>query len=366
MALDYPFKRVPYTVSLSTSCSHWRETDNSSRSTSGTGTCTQSSGVVAQRCHRTHRSPSSSQGIFFNLFSGHKERRQVSPYLGFKKLKSFFQISAVQNVTHNRCVAGHHAARLVCDTRFKECLFSYSDCTRAQALICHRGSNISVQVSSVWPGFGTKSFFKVRPGSIGTTPEDWHGVLPYLDDWLVCAASPQQVMDQTRHLLEHIIALGITVNWDKCKLVPTQSTSYIGLALNSVTMSACPTSERIGSILRAMKEASGGSHSALCGSLETLGEAHSSNSSSTTRDIVAQAIPALAHPKTPVSDTRQIHKNESHTSLHASPSTLVTAAVSPHMRSIRTSTCTLGSHKDRWQSSRLGGGGGVEYGAGGE
>ncbi len=84
------------------------------------------------------------------------------------------------------------------------------------------------------------------------------GCLPYLDDWLVCAASPQQVMDQTRHLLEHIIALGITVNWDKCKLVPTQSTSYIGLALNSVTMSACPTSERIGSILRAMKEASGG------------------------------------------------------------------------------------------------------------
>lgn len=34
------------------------------------------------------------------------------------------------------------------------------------------GSNISVQGSSVWPGFGSKSFFKVRPGSIGTTPED--------------------------------------------------------------------------------------------------------------------------------------------------------------------------------------------------
>lgn len=119
-------------------------------------------------------------------------------------------------------------------------------------------------------------------------------------------------------------------------------------------MLACPTSERIGSILRAIKRLRVGHTQRLCGALETLGEAHSSNISSTTRVIVAQAIPVLAHQKTPVSDTRQIHKDQSHTSLHARPSTLVTAVVSPHRSSIRTSTCTLGSHKDGCQSSWLG------------
>ncbi len=113
---------------------------------------------------------------------------------------------------------------------------------------------------------------------------------------------------------------------------------------------------------KSYEEASGGSHSALCGSLETLGEAHSINNNSTTRVIVAQVISALAHPKMPVSDTRRTHKDQSHTLLHASRSMLVTAAVSPHRSSIRTSTCTLGSHKDGCQPSQLGGGGG--YGAG--
>ncbi len=108
---------------------------------------------------------------------------------------------------------------------------------------------------------------------------------------------------------------------------------------------------------KSYEEASGGSHSALCGSLETLGEAQSSNNSSTTRVIVAQVISALAHLKMPVSDTRQTHKNQSHMLLHASRSTLVTAAVSPHRSSIRTSTCTLGSLKDGCQPSQLGGGG---------
>lgn len=77
-------------------------------------------------------------------------------------------------------------------------------------------------------------------------------ILPYLDDLLVCATSPQQAINQARHLLDHTAAVGIAVNWEKCKLVPMQTTNFIGLALNSVTMLASPTPERIRSILRAV------------------------------------------------------------------------------------------------------------------
>lgn len=100
------------------------------------------------------------------------------------------------------------------------------------------------------------------------------------------------------------------------------------------------------------KAPSGWPFSALHFSHETLGEAHSSNDSSIWT-VVAQAIPTMAYLKASVSSTRQIHK-ESHTSLYASSSTLVTEAVSPQRSSIGTSTCTVGGHQDRCQSSQMG------------
>lgn len=125
---DYPVDRVPYTVSLSTSCLYWRETYNNSQPTPVRGACAQSSDVVAQGCHRTSRPPSSSRGIFFHLFSGHKERRRISTDIRSKKSESVF---AVPNATHNQCVTGRYSTRLVHDNRFEGCLFS---CSRTQAI----------------------------------------------------------------------------------------------------------------------------------------------------------------------------------------------------------------------------------------
>ena len=75
-------------------------------------------------------------------------------------------------------------------------------------------------------------------------------VLPYLDDWLICAPSRAQVADQTERLLSHVSRLGLKVNLEKSCLNPLQTTTFIGLALNSRSMTARPSPRRVDDILR--------------------------------------------------------------------------------------------------------------------
>lgn len=74
-------------------------------------------------------------------------------------------------------------------------------------------------------------------------------ILPYLDDWLICAPSYAQAVRDTRVVLSHIEQLGLRVNLAKSSLVPTRQTVFLGVALDSVTMSARPSVQRVDSIM---------------------------------------------------------------------------------------------------------------------
>lgn len=75
-------------------------------------------------------------------------------------------------------------------------------------------------------------------------------ILPYLDDWLLCAPTERQAVQASRLLLRHVQKLGFSVNEKKSCLIPTQSTTFIGLTLNSCLMSASLSQERVTNILQ--------------------------------------------------------------------------------------------------------------------
>ncbi|CAM4648922.1 unnamed protein product [Leuciscus chuanchicus] len=75
-------------------------------------------------------------------------------------------------------------------------------------------------------------------------------VLNYLDDWLVLARSQSELIEHRTILLDHLENLGLTVNWAKSSLSPSQKISFLGTDLDSLSMTAQLSPQRRLSIQR--------------------------------------------------------------------------------------------------------------------
>ncbi|CAL9683630.1 unnamed protein product [Knipowitschia caucasica] len=73
-------------------------------------------------------------------------------------------------------------------------------------------------------------------------------ILPYLDDWLICAPTREQSLRDTQAVIEHVTRLGLRVNLAKSNVVPSQQALFLGMALDSLSMSARPSPRRVGDI----------------------------------------------------------------------------------------------------------------------
>ncbi|KAL0187217.1 hypothetical protein M9458_018887, partial [Cirrhinus mrigala] len=100
--------------------------------------------------------------------------------------------------------------------------------------VCLRRTGLSVQSSSLLP-------LPVAEAALAPLRELGIRILNYLDDWLILA-----------HLdvvLNHLAQLGLQVNCEKSKLSPVQRISFLGVELDSVSMSAHLSPERAQSVL---------------------------------------------------------------------------------------------------------------------
>ncbi len=82
-------------------------------------------------------------------------------------------------------------------------------------------------------------------------------ILNYLDDRLILAQSRRQLSAHRNLVLKHLSLLGLRVNWEKSKLVPTQRISFLGMEFDSVNQTARLTQERAQSVLNCFKTLSG-------------------------------------------------------------------------------------------------------------
>ncbi|KAL0147128.1 hypothetical protein M9458_057652, partial [Cirrhinus mrigala] len=107
--------------------------------------------------------------------------------------------------------------------------------------------------------------FKVLPFGLALAPRTFtkcinaalsplrqSGILNYLDDWLVIAQSWDTLENHKCQLLEHLKRLGLTINVQKSKLRPMQNIAFLGMDLDSRSMRARLSQERMQSLISSL------------------------------------------------------------------------------------------------------------------
>ncbi len=95
-------------------------------------------------------------------------------------------------------------------------------------------------------------FTKVVEGALTPLRELSVRILNYLDDWLILAQSREQLGNPRDLVLRHLSQLGLRVNWEKSKLSPVQRISFLGVELDTVSMTARLTEERAQAVLNCL------------------------------------------------------------------------------------------------------------------
>ncbi|KAI2663570.1 Transposon Ty3-I Gag-Pol polyprotein [Labeo rohita] len=102
-------------------------------------------------------------------------------------------------------------------------------------------------------GLSPRVFTKVAEAALSPLWQTGIRILNYLDDWLLIAHSRDLLCEQRDLVLRHLSHLGLQVNREKSKLSPVQRISFLGVELDSVSMTARLTNERAQSVLKCLE-----------------------------------------------------------------------------------------------------------------
>ncbi len=97
-----------------------------------------------------------------------------------------------------------------------------------------------------------RAFTKVIEGALTPLREAGASIPNYLDDWPILAQSREQLCDYRDLVLRHLSQWGLRVNWEKSKLSPMQRISFLGVELDSVSMTARLMEERAQAVLNCL------------------------------------------------------------------------------------------------------------------
>ncbi len=205
-------------------------------------------------CNRAGPSSRDEAGVLQPLLHRTQERWWPSANPGSASLEPGFAQAPVQDADAQAHDQMHSAPGLVCSDRPEGRLLSRFDPSATQTVLrfTFEGRAWQYRVLPFGLSLSPRVFTKVVEGALTPLREVGVRILNYLDDWLILAQSREQLGDHRDLVLRHLSQLGLRVNWEKSKLSPVQRISFVGVELDSVSMTARLTEERAQAVLNCL------------------------------------------------------------------------------------------------------------------
>ncbi len=205
-------------------------------------------------CNRAGPSSRDEAGVLQPLLHRTQERWWPSANPGSASLEPGFTQAPVQDADAQAHDQMHSAPGLVCSDRPEGRLLSRFDPSATQTVLrfAFEGRAWQYRVLPFGLSLSPLVFTKVVEGALTPLREVGVRILNYLDDWLILAQSREQLGDHRDLVLRHLSQLGLRDNWEKSKLSPVQRISFLGVELDSVSMTARLTEERAQAVLNCL------------------------------------------------------------------------------------------------------------------
>ncbi len=205
-------------------------------------------------CNRAGPSSRDEAGVLQPLLHRTQERWWPSANPGSASLEPGFAQAPFKMLTHRRMIKCIQPQDWFAAIDLKDAYFHVSILPRHRPFLrfAFEGRAWQYRVLPFGLSLSPRVFTKVVEGALTPLREVGVRILNYLDDWLILAQSREQLGDHRDLVLRHLSQLGLRVNWEKSKLSPVQRISFLGVELDSVSMTARLTEERAQAVLNCL------------------------------------------------------------------------------------------------------------------
>ncbi len=178
------------------------------------------------------------QGFYSPYFIVPKKRGGLRPILDLRVLNRALHKLPFKMQTRRRIIKCIQPQDWFAAIDLKDAYFHVSILLRHRPFLrfAFEGWSWQYRVLPFGVSLSPRVFTKVVEGTLTPLRELSVRILNYLDDWLILAQSREQLGDHRDLVLRHLSQLGLRVNWEKSKLSPVQRISFLGVELDSVSM----------------------------------------------------------------------------------------------------------------------------------
>ncbi|XP_038147769.1 uncharacterized protein LOC119787801 [Cyprinodon tularosa] len=177
----------------------------------------------------------SEEGFYSRYFLVPKKDRGLRPILDLRALNTYLRKYTFRMLTHAALIRFVRRGDWFISVDLKDAYFHIPIYPphRKYLRFAFQGKMYEYLVLPFGLSLSPRVFVKCTEAAVAPLREKGVRLATYIDDWLIAAQSPAELMTHAEMLTSHLAALGFSINREKSILTPVQTITFIGLSLNS-------------------------------------------------------------------------------------------------------------------------------------